>query len=563
MSKASVTEIAALLTDALKDLIAIQARFVQSADKEEPRLEDGKWTPEGGQALAQQQRADREAWALAVRTAGRAALRLEAAGYDVPQELAHLLNQQPDEPAMYVRSCKTQAEKEGQQRALIKALGQCRQVIDAYAQELGARVAEDTGGGSPVAAANCCPQARAAQATDGGGSVTSGKERRENVFKLAGAVWHIRYVDGGEEDDFPDRRDSVLRRLAPLLAEPNRRFHAPELCPRDRGSLPTVEQVEPGTALQAGTGRDAASDDEAMRQYEKELRRLSGQIKEAEDAHDADTAAKLRSEFDTLAEHVETEKAAKRVGHRKRCGTASPAEQADQALRVGRTRLMDTLKRKGMPIWPPTSKSTSATPKASGGTRLRRPRHLGKYKSLEKTTVRPAHGNREAYLVEPIIGPAGELQWLLLALIRPSTGLSGGLSVWKPPSSAATTRRLPKPSASWRGWGCASTTAARPGEGRLPMPPANMPPSLPTGRGMTPREFARAYRLGPDWVRRMIRRGELGAINVARTQFGRPKFIIMPHHIVAWERGRAAAAPPKPQRRRRQPVDFIDFFPGD
>jgi hypothetical protein len=82
--------------------------------------------------------------------------------------------------------------------------------------------------------------------------------------------------------------------------------------------------------------------------------------------------------------------------------------------------------------------------------------------------------------------------------------------------------------------------------------------------GMTPREFGRLYRLSPDRVRAMILRGELQALNTAPSRCGRPRFIIMPAHALAWEQSRAAAVPPKPQRlRRKDPEGWIDFFPGD
>jgi excisionase family DNA binding protein len=87
---------------------------------------------------------------------------------------------------------------------------------------------------------------------------------------------------------------------------------------------------------------------------------------------------------------------------------------------------------------------------------------------------------------------------------------------------------------------------------------------LTTGRGWTPRELARVLRVSPDRVRAWIKSGELGAIDTARHRCGKPRYVILPHHLAEFERGRAAAAPAKPQRRRRrQPAGYIDFFPNE
>jgi hypothetical protein len=81
------------------------------------------------------------------------------------------------------------------------------------------------------------------------------------------------------------------------------------------------------------------------------------------------------------------------------------------------------------------------------------------------------------------------------------------------------------------------------------------------GPGHTPRELARILRISPDKVRALIRSGELGAINTATARCGKPRFVVLPHHLAEFERGRrispAAKPPPRPKRRR----DVIDFFP--
>lgn len=68
--------------------------------------------------------------------------------------------------------------------------------------------------------------------------------------------------------------------------------------------------------------------------------------------------------------------------------------------------------------------------------------------------------------------------------------------------------------------------------------------------GLTPREVGKLLRIGPDRVRAMILRGELGAVNTAPTLCGKPRFIVLPHHLREFEQRRAAATPATPRRRR-------------
>jgi hypothetical protein len=159
-----------------------------------------------------------------------------------------------------------------------------------------------------------------------------------NVLRLEGAVWHVRFGEETESGDFPDRKDSVLHHLARLLAEPNRRFDALEFFPPPAGAAPLPHH-----------GRDESSDSQAMAAYEKKLRRLADEIKEANDAHDAEEAARLQAEFNELAEHVGGETTATRLGHKKRCGPLSPEEKADQAIRMALKRFKENLRKKGLP----------------------------------------------------------------------------------------------------------------------------------------------------------------------------------------------------------------------
>jgi hypothetical protein len=90
-----------------------------------------------------------------------------------------------------------------------------------------------------------------------------------------------------------------------------------------------------------------------------------------------------------------------------------------------------------------------------------------------------------------------------------------------------------------------------------------MPPSADHhSRGQTPREFARRYRLGPDRVRTMIASGQLGALNLAPTRSGKPRYVITPAQAEAWERRHlAVAATPEPQRRRKPKATVVDYYP--
>jgi len=79
-------------------------------------------------------------------------------------------------------------------------------------------------------------------------------------------------------------------------------------------------------------------------------------------------------------------------------------------------------------------------------------------------------------------------------------------------------------------------------------------------RGYTVPEVARRYRVGQEKVRGWIRRGELAAVNTATMPCGKPRWVITPDGLAAFEKLRAGGRPPKPSRRRRQPAE-IDFYP--
>ncbi len=159
-----------------------------------------------------------------------------------------------------------------------------------------------------------------------------------NGLHLDGTVWHVRFEENAEASTFGDRSGSVFRHLARLLAEPNRRFQALEFYPPPPGAVPLPDY-----------GRDASADDRALKEAERKLNQLAQEIKEADDAHDTETAERLKKEFNDLMKHVVVEKGARRRGHKKQCGSTSPKGKADQALRVGLERAKKRFREKGMP----------------------------------------------------------------------------------------------------------------------------------------------------------------------------------------------------------------------
>src|SRR5262245_4969728 len=79
------------------------------------------------------------------------------------------------------------------------------------------------------------------------------------------------------------------------------------------------------------------------------------------------------------------------------------------------------------------------------------------------------------------------------------------------------------------------------------------------GAGLTVENLARRYRVSPDKIRGWIARGELRAINTAIAVCGKPRWVITPDALAAFEQKRLGGPTPKPQRRRRTP-SVIDFY---
>jgi hypothetical protein len=89
---------------------------------------------------------------------------------------------------------------------------------------------------------------------------------------------------------------------------------------------------------------------------------------------------------------------------------------------------------------------------------------------------------------------------------------------------------------------------------------ADAAPLVEANRALTVREVARLLRISKDRVRSMIVRGELGAVNTAPARCGKPRFVVLPHHLAAFEQSRKAGPTPKATRRKRRP-EVIDFYP--
>jgi hypothetical protein len=85
-----------------------------------------------------------------------------------------------------------------------------------------------------------------------------------------------------------------------------------------------------------------------------------------------------------------------------------------------------------------------------------------------------------------------------------------------------------------------------------------------THHGYTVAEAARRYRVSPDKIRGWIARGELQAINTAAALCGKPRYVILPEHLEAFEQRRTVGQPAAPaMRRRRKSAEAaaIDYYP--
>ncbi len=77
---------------------------------------------------------------------------------------------------------------------------------------------------------------------------------------------------------------------------------------------------------------------------------------------------------------------------------------------------------------------------------------------------------------------------------------------------------------------------------------------------MTPPQYARSRGIGEDKVLAWIHSGELRAINLATKRTGRPRYVLRPEDIEAFELGRSVTPTGGKTRRRRSDPDVIEYF---
>lgn len=87
-----------------------------------------------------------------------------------------------------------------------------------------------------------------------------------------------------------------------------------------------------------------------------------------------------------------------------------------------------------------------------------------------------------------------------------------------------------------------------------------MPTETTPTAGFTVEDLARRWRVSPDKIRALIRKGELAAVNLAGTLAGRPQLRVMPEAVSEFEQRRSAGPPPKPPARRPR-LKVHDFYP--
>jgi hypothetical protein len=79
-------------------------------------------------------------------------------------------------------------------------------------------------------------------------------------------------------------------------------------------------------------------------------------------------------------------------------------------------------------------------------------------------------------------------------------------------------------------------------------------------RGYTVADLAARLRVSPDKIRGWITSGQLAALNTRSVVCGRPRWVVTPDALAAFEQRRASGAPTKPTRRRRR-QDAVDYYP--
>jgi len=79
-------------------------------------------------------------------------------------------------------------------------------------------------------------------------------------------------------------------------------------------------------------------------------------------------------------------------------------------------------------------------------------------------------------------------------------------------------------------------------------------------RGLTVADVAARYRVSPDKVRAWIARGELAAVNTSSCR--KPRWVVSPDAITAFEKKRGTRAPAVRHRQRGR-ARGTDYYPND
>ena len=95
----------------------------------------------------------------------------------------------------------------------------------------------------------------------------------------------------------------------------------------------------------------------------------------------------------------------------------------------------------------------------------------------------------------------------------------------------------------------------------LEIMPRRSAPDASPARGLTVADVALRYRVSPDKVRAWIARGELAAINTAAVLCGKPRWVVTPDALAAFERRRLGGVPAKPAQRRNRRPSLVDYYP--
>ena len=143
----------------------------------------------------------------------------------------------------------------------------------------------------------------------------------------------------------------------------------------------------------------------------------------------------------------------------------------------------------------------------------------------------------------------GELEWYLRAM--------GEEQLLPIPDGEFPTPTNPSPTTSTRP---RATEAEPTSAGPDSSPRLQAKPRSPDAK-LTPPQLARQLGVSPDKIVGWIRSGELRAVNIASSPKGRPRFLIDPKDVEAFEARRSIHKTPcTPRRRKRASDDVIEFF---